>query len=68
MSVRACGCECVYPWWVSLEGVQIIFQSLAAAAIEQSFHPSHVGFYQLLPLSCSFLLQSLHLLLKVLQM
>lgn len=56
-----------YPWWVGLQGTQVIFQSEAAAAVEQSLHTRHVGFHQLLPLACCLLLQSLHLLLEMLQ-
>lgn len=58
---------CVYPWGIRLQGAEVIFQSKASATAEQSVHPGHVGFYELLSLPFGFLLQSLHLLLEVLQ-
>ncbi|KAF3843120.1 hypothetical protein F7725_001969 [Dissostichus mawsoni] len=52
---------------VGLQGAEVIFQSQASVAVEQSLHPGHVGLHQLLPLSSCLPLQSLHLLLEVLQ-
>lgn len=55
-----------YPGWVLLQCSQVALQSQAAAVIEQSFHPGHMCFYQLLSLTGCLLLQSLHFFLETL--
>ena len=57
---------CMYPGWVLLQRGQVALQRQAAAVVEQSLHPGHVGLHQLLPLAGCLLLQSLHLLLETL--
>lgn len=55
-----------YPGLVLLQCSQVALQSQAAAFVEQSLHPGHVGLHQLLPFAGRLLLQGLHFLLETL--